>query len=521
GWDTARVLKDAEAAGVGIIANFMMQNKGNIASFLTNNKARSDFIQLATPLLKKYKTTGVNFIFDGLPPANAEDFISFIAELRNSKGFGDSLYQLFVTLPIADRWHSFDLPALDRLVDYFIINFTADTEHPPIGNGPVFPLSGGQDNSIRTRLSALTNTGLKQSKLIVGIPYFGTEWKVSGTTDSGRFIQYLAYEDIRSKKSEWKSSIDVLTGAVIMDSPPLGGKDKDSIYRIWTDDENTLGKKYGFILDSKLNGIAISTLGYDAGYGELWDELAYKFVVPDTVPMRYALLPLPPKPGFFGKLFDRLYLYSYIVQHPCERCFDNIQDSATSIRVYKYLEELNVDSLIVVQERKAKYPHIHSRFQFINEELRDLTIFITLSLLLLTLIAGFVYFFKIKMEGDEWRWKKPVGISLSIMVVLVVLFAFTWSFCDKRTGIFAPVDRNLEESRYNGIGVTVHRERSIESTHTGPFLTDASYCDEALVRGKCVDISLTTFLFILASGMLAGYVVNWIYHTVVHNEDNP
>ena len=188
GWDTARVLKDAEAAGVGIVANFMMQNKGNIASFLGNSKARSDFIQLAMPLLKKYKTTGVNIIFDGLQPGNAGDFVSFIAELRNSKGFGDSLYQIFITLPIADRSNCFDLTSLDKLTDFFIINFSADPEHPPIGSGPVFPLSGGQDNSIRTRLSALTNTGLKQSKLIVGIPYFGAKWKVSGTTGAGRFL---------------------------------------------------------------------------------------------------------------------------------------------------------------------------------------------------------------------------------------------------------------------------------------------------------------------------------------------
>ena len=82
-----------------------------------------------------------------------------------------------------------------------------------------------------------------------------------------------------------------------MDSTVLVSNDRDSIYRIWTDNESTLGKKYGFILDSKLNGIAISTLGYDAGYGELWDELAYKFLAPDTIQMRYALLPLPPRPG--------------------------------------------------------------------------------------------------------------------------------------------------------------------------------------------------------------------------------
>ncbi|HTI08006.1 MAG TPA: glycoside hydrolase family 18 protein [Puia sp.] len=517
GWDTARVLKDAEAAGVGIVANFMMQNKGNIAAFLGNSKARSDFIQLAVPLLKKYKTTGVNIVFDGLQPGNAGDFVSFIAELRNSKGFGDSLYQIFITLPIADRSHCFDLTSLDKLTDFFIINFSADPEHPPIGSGPVFPLSGGQDNSIRTRLSALTNTGLKQSKLIVGIPYFGAEWKVSGTTGAGRFLQYLAYEDIRSKNAEWKASTDISTGAIVMDSPPLGGKEKDSIYRIWTDDDNTLGKKYGFILDSKLNGIAISTLGYDAGYGELWDELAYKFLEPDTIPLRYALLPLPPRPGFFKKLFEKLYLYNYIVQHPCERCFDNIQDSATSARVYEYLDELNVDSLIIVRQRKDPNYNMPSRFKFINEELTTLTIYISLSLIFITLVTAFFYFYKIKTAGDEWEWKRPIGISLGIMIVLTALFIFTWAFCDKNRGVFA----EKKENHYNGITVKVHRDLPIETAHAGSFQTVSSYCDDALIRSKCIDIPLFYFLSILIVSMGIGYCVNLLYHTVINNDDNP
>lgn len=521
GWDTARVIGDAEAAGAGLVASFMMQNRGKIRSFLSNSTARDHFIQSALPLLKLHKTIAANIVFDGLSADEALDFVSFIAELRNSPGFGDSLYKLFVTIPITDRANAFDLSALNKLTDNFIVSFIADQQHPPVGSGPVFPLSGGQENSIQTRISALTNAGVKRNKLIIGIPYFGAVWKLSAATGTGRFLKYLPYDDIR-KKTGWKADVDPLTGAGFIDSAAIGGKGRDSIYRIWTDDENALGEKYDYALNRGLNGIAISTLGYDAGYGELWDELAYKLLAPDTMRLQYALLPLRSKPGFFGKLLDRLYLYCYIVQHPCERCFDNIQDSITSEKVYRYLEELNVDSLISAQERKDPSRQIHSRFQFINEEMRDLTIYITLGLLFITLLTGFVYFFAIKTAGDEWQWKKPVGTSLSICIVLTVLFAFTWAFCDKRIGLFGTVEKNLEESRYNGIIVTVKREKMLESSHySNPFNTEVDYCDEALVRGRCVDISLLTFLSILVAGMIVGYIVNWLYHTVVHNEDNP
>lgn len=523
GWDTARVIKDAEAAGISILANFVMSDRKKIISFLNSDSARSNFIQSALPLLKRYNTAGgANIVFDGLPPQEAGNFVNFITELRNSRGFGDSLYRLIVTLPVTDRFHCFDLSALDKLADNFIINFSTDKQHPPVGNGPVFPLTGGQENSIGTRISALTIAGINRSKLIIAIPYVGAAWKVSQATKTGYFLHYLAYKDIRAKTGPgWESSVDPVTGAIAMDSLVAGGRGGDSLYRIWTDNENVLGKKYDYAVNSQLNGIAINALGDDAGYGELWDELAYKLLAPDTIPMRYALLPIPPKPGFLGRLFDRLYLYWYIVQNPCERCFDNIQDSVISVKVYRYLDELNVDSLIIARERKTKNLHIHSRFQFINEEMRDITIYITLGLLFLSLLTGIAYFFKIKTMGDQWKWKRSMGISLSVMVVLLVLFGFTWSFCDKRIGFFAAVDKNLEESRYNGIAVTVNRERSIESTHTGAFMTNTAYCDEALVKGKCVDIPLLTFLFIVASGMLVGYGVNWLYHTVVFNEDNP
>jgi hypothetical protein len=519
GWDTAKVIGDAEAARVGLIANFLMQDIGKMRAFLGKAVARAAFIRSALGHLKLHHTTGVNIVFNGLPPESAEDFAGFIAELKHNKEFRDSAYKLFVTLPIVDKPHSFKLSALDTLADNFIVNFVADPQHPPIGNGPIFPLSGSQDNSMQTCISGLTSAGLKRGKLIMGIPYFGVKWKISKATGSGSFVEYLAYEDVRAR-SGWTHFQDPVTGGVYLESPPIGGKSGDSIYRIWTDDEEALGKKYDYIDSSQLNGIAISTLGYDARFGELWDELAYKLLAPDSVALAYEFLPPRTKPGFFGKLMDRLYLYGYIVEHPCERCFDNIQDSLTSVRIYRYLDELGVDSLIGVQQKVNDF-HIQSRFEFINEEMRDLTIIITLGLILIALLTGIIYFYQFKTVGDQWKWRKKAGTFLSVLILLVVLFAFTWSFCDKRVSVFGPVGNNLEKNRYQGIIVRIDRTKTIESNHQNPFQTNADYCNDALIMGKCINIPLSTFLFILAAGMAVGYGVNWLYHTVVHNEDNP
>ena len=46
---------------------------------------------------------------------------------------------------------------------------------------------------------------------------------------------------------------------------------------IWFDDDYTLGKKYDYALSNNLRGIGIWALGYDNGYGQLWDVIDEKF----------------------------------------------------------------------------------------------------------------------------------------------------------------------------------------------------------------------------------------------------
>jgi len=357
--------------------------------------------------------------------------------------------------------------------------------------------------------------------MIIGIPYFGARWLVSKTTGAGRFIQYLNYSDIRAKTG-WTSATDPATGAAYMDSA-AGRGFRDSVYRIWFDDENTLGAKYDFIVSSQLGGIAISTLGYDTGYGELWDELSYKLLQLDSVPVSYTITPVIPEAGWLGKITDRMYLYWYILQHPCELCFDNIQDSTTSQKVWLYLNELRLDSVINEKNKSlCDTCKFNSRFQYINNEMANFTGWSTIILLALTIIALLIYLYGIKTYGSQWPQRNLLLIFVRSFFIVWVLFLFTWAFCDKRAGIFnAHRDRNIVATQALGITVTFKRDTPIEASSSKWFESNEAYCDDALLRGKCIDMPLSIFLSILLAGMLAGYLINKFTTTVTENDQVP
>lgn len=537
GWDTARVIQDAREAGTGVYANFLMQDRGRIKAFLRDSTARDRFVRKLEAMLATGTSVdssriasankapgrimGINIAFDELSRESSAYFVDFIKQIRNSPRFADSTYQLFITIPIVDIWHAYNLSALNQLADKFIVNFIADSLHPPIGRGPVFPLNGGQPNSISTCVSRLTGEKVLPGKLVIGIPYFGARWLVSKASGAGRFIQYLNYSDIRAK-SGWSASTDPATGATYMDSS-AGARFHDSVYRIWFDDENTLGAKYDYVVSSRLGGIAISTLGYDAGYGELWDELSYKLLTLDSLRMGYTVIPPVERIGWVGKITDRLFLYWYIVQHPCELCFDNIEDSATSVTVYKYLDELRLDSIIAEKNKDlCDTCQVKSRFQYINTEMASLTGWTTVILFVLTLLSLFIYLYGIRTFGSQWSYRKILLNLVRVFFILLVLFLFTWAFCNKRGGIFTSSrDKNMAISRSLGITVRISRDRSIESNNSSEFQTNEDYCDNALMRGRCLNMPLTTFLGILMAGMLAGYVISKFTTTVTENDKVP
>ncbi len=280
-WKTTNSINLAQAAGARVelcVTNFGSTNN---ATFLTNMTARQTLIDSLIVLLNLRGADGVNIDFEGVAGANRNDLTSFMTDLSN---------QLKVAIPGATvtmatfsvDWNNvFDLPALDLVVDQFIIMGYGYYWSGSTTAGPTDPLySGsmwGSRNLIRS-IDYYLDNGVTPNKLLIGLPYYGREWETVGSTipsvATGNFTSAKIYNSIQNNTSGNYSNrqydVESETPYWVYQS---GGNWRQAL----VDDEVSLGKRYDIVKEMKIGGIGIWALGYDDGYTQLWNLIEEKF----------------------------------------------------------------------------------------------------------------------------------------------------------------------------------------------------------------------------------------------------
>jgi hypothetical protein len=159
---------------------------------------------------------------------------------------------------------------------------------------------------------------------------------------------------------------------------------------IWFDDASTLGPKYDYVLNNNLGGVALWTLGADNGYGDLWDELVDKFVVPDTVFLdTIRLTPPPPvQLTFWERIKKELHAYRQMFRDPC------------SVESTDYLGD---------------------------------TYFSYAAIFLFTLVIALTVFYitGVRNNGDDWKLKKKIIVALIVLLNLFIITAAMAIFLSK------------------------------------------------------------------------------------------
>lgn len=240
----------------------------NISKFLkSNNSQKKIFIENAVKLLTKIKAKGISINFTGLYGPLNSYFVTFIDSLHSTLQKKCEKCEIIIDLPADDKNVAYDLSALDRFTKYFIIDFTIAPDTP----GPFAPINDGSENSVETCFSFYTNLvpNIDLSKFIMAVPYRGGVWQ----NKPEKFLHYIAYKTVRKNFED---------ATVIYNQGKSAANIQIDSASIWYDDQNTLGEKYDYVMRLNIAGIAIKYLGDDNGYGELQDEIAYKFLKIDT-----------------------------------------------------------------------------------------------------------------------------------------------------------------------------------------------------------------------------------------------
>lgn len=482
-WKNDGLIEAAKKAGCRILYSLLFTDKSTTGAFLSDIKAIENFTEEILVLQKEDKADGININFGNFESYNKDFFTEFIRYFSQWHRKLSSPVLLFITLPVYDEQRAYDVNSLSPFADRFCIDFSSNLSSQAAS---LAPLQGKQRTSMASSVSYYLNQKVTPEKFMLNLGYKGAKWLVY--PDGRRpdaFVQTLPYSAIRNKTYAMVMYDSVSSSAYI---DTLYEKNK-AVVRIWFDDENSLAAKYDFILQNGLGGMGFGYLGYDGTYGELWDELLYKFIRIDSVD--HAETPVRPL-SFSQKLFRRFRLYDYILHNPCAVCFDNMDPNDS---LHRYIKELKIDSLVSVYN-KAEGKNVNT-FGYLTKELNAVFLFITLFFLLLLLVFTFLYVHYTKALGDKWKYKKRTGWTVTVLSVLFFWSLFDYLFTNDLIPFFGVSDDLLS----NGGGGKI---------------------DCAVRDPNCINMPLNTLLgIIVVASSAAFFLTRYLLIPLFKREDVP
>ena len=418
GWDNSSTLSSLTQSGISPIVNVIFSNKEDFSSILLNKTTQSLFFQNTLYVMNLHTTHGVCLQIDQPDPLLKNEIAAFIQAFSEKIKAANKDYQIYLILPNAKINAPFDLTKFDAFIDFYILNFynPSETTIP----GPIASIRGKELSSIESTLSYYTNMNVLPSKLILGLGYQGARWAYSAAARNFKFSQQLTYSEIR-RTYLWPVIYDDENGTATMDSVNKKGA---LVRRIYLEDENTLGKKYDFVLENGLGGVALYSLGFDEGFGELNDMLMYKFSRVDTFHLSDSIIASAnlSKIGFFKGLSLQYSLFSFILDNPCEICFENIEDPAIKSEMEIKIHQLGYDSLAIKKNTTT--------YLLANDNL-NLTIKILEGLaFVISMFFSYLLYLRIKNKGDEVSGKNQKVLPLFTLLfwLFVIFFGLLFVF---------------------------------------------------------------------------------------------
>lgn len=301
-WNTTNSINLAQAAGTRVelcVTNFGSSNNN---TFLTNMTARQTFIDSIIVVLNRRNADGVNIDFEGVSGSNRNDLTSFMTDLSNQLKAAIPGATVTMATYSVDWNNVFDLPALNLVVDQFIIMGYGYYYSGSGTAGPTDPLYSGSIwssyNLIRS-MDYYVDNGVTPSKLLIGLPYYGYEWETvsnalpSATT--GNFSSARTYKVVKDNTSGNYSNRQYDYQAEI---PYYMYQNAGNWRQAFCADEQSLGERYDWVNRMGIGGIGIWALGYDDGYNQLWNVIEEKFTDCSVITCSDTLT---DKGGAFGR----------------------------------------------------------------------------------------------------------------------------------------------------------------------------------------------------------------------------
>jgi len=278
GWPWNTMINNAHANGVKVIMTAVNFDASEIHYLITSSGAKQNFFAKVTAKINAYQLDGINIDFEGLNTADRGSVINgFMTDLTNYIHTNHPGKEVSFAGP-AVNWSGWNLPGLAAACDYiFIMGYDFAGSWSTV-TAPPAPLTGGNYNITNTIASQYY--GCPPEKLILGVPYYGSEWKtptnqpgatITDFLSSPRF--YAAMDQSQYYGLQWHASSQTVYYVIPIYS---------YFNQVWFDDPRATGLKFALARQYNLRGIGMWALNYDRTRPELWNEIS-KYLNPSSV----------------------------------------------------------------------------------------------------------------------------------------------------------------------------------------------------------------------------------------------
>jgi len=272
GWPVNGLVDLAHSHGVKVIVTVTLFVNADIGTLVGNATYRQNAIDNLISRVNQGNADGVNIDFEFLPQSARSNFNIFIHDL--TEAFHDQIpgSEVSIAMPSVDWSSAYDYNYLSDNCDGLMIMAYGYYWSGSDNAGPIAPLYAGLSSwhISRTIEDYLTKTGQDGSQLILGLPWYGRDWPVTGTnmnattTASGSAILYAAAEaNAQSFGKNFNSSVVA----------PWYNYTSGGAHQVWYDDSLSLATKYNYAVNMDIKGVGIWALGYDGGRPEIWGGL--------------------------------------------------------------------------------------------------------------------------------------------------------------------------------------------------------------------------------------------------------
>lgn len=279
-WATSAAVTAALSNSVNV--HFCATLFGSHSTFWASSTAQQTFITNAINLLNSRGGNGINVDFEGMGSSDKAPFVTFMTSLCNQVHAANPNYEVTMALYAVDWGGTFDIPALNPLVDDFIIMgydyyYSGSSTAGP--EAPLYNFQTGYNQTLSKSITYYLKQGASKSKLILGLPWYGREWETAGSTapssTTGGFTSSRTYNYVRNNSTTYSTANKNWESNSF--NPYFSYQSAGLWRQCWIDDNYSYSRKFDLVNQRGIGGIGIWALGYDDGYQDLWNLIQNKF----------------------------------------------------------------------------------------------------------------------------------------------------------------------------------------------------------------------------------------------------